>query len=452
MNPFGRGSRRLAATALVAVVTALVALVTALVGTGSAGAQEPTTTTSVPATTTTVAGGVGVFGRLVNPDDGGAPVAGVEIAIFDAGGAEVETVTTDDDGAFEVPLPGPGAYRVELDVDSLPDAVELRNAATASRTFNITPDQRMQLGFIFGTDTTAAVSRLDKVPATLLDGLRLGLIIAMTAIGLSLVYGTTQFTNFAHGEAVTLGALVTWSLNSDAGLALIPSALIGVVASGVAGYLVDAGLWTPLRRRKTGPFSLMIVSFGLSIALIAIYQFLYGTRYQPYTQYRIQDPLFTIGSQNVPPRVVVTMVIAVVVLGAVGLFLQRARFGKAVRAVADNAALASASGIDTTRVIRLVWVLGTALAGLGGILYSLDQDVHFQQGQSLLLLMFAGITLGGLGTSFGAAVGCVLLGVAIQFSTLWVAASLKNVGAMAVLIVILMVRPQGVFGRRERVG
>ena len=94
----------------------------------------------------------------------------------------------------------------------------------------------------------------------------------------------------------------------------------------------------------------------------------------------------------------------------------------------------------------------SALAGLGGILYSLDQGVNVQQGQSILLLMFAGITLGGLGTSFGAAAGCFVLGVAIQVSTLWIPTSLKNVGALVILIVILMIKPQGVFGRKERVG
>lgn len=123
-----------------------------------------------------------------------------------------------------------------------------------------------------------------------------------------------------------------------------------------------------------------------------------------------------------------------------------------MRAVADNGPLASSSGINTDRVVRLVWMMGAALAGLGGILYSLDNQVSFGQGQSLLLLMFAGITLGGLGTSFGAAAGCFILGVAIQLSTLFIPTSLKSVGALVILIVVLMFRPQGVFGRKERVG
>ena len=112
----------------------------------------------------------------------------------------------------------------------------------------------------------------------------------------------------------------------------------------------------------------------------------------------------------------------------------------------------AASGIDTDRVVLWVWIGGSALAGLGGVLYSVTQQVSFQQGQTLLLLMFAGITLGGLGTAYGAAVGCFVLGLFIQLSTLVVPTSVKNVGAMAVLILVLLFKPEGLFGRRERVG
>lgn len=396
--------------------------------------------------------GEAIAGTFRNNDDGGKPVAGVEVVVKDESGAEVGTATSDDEGKYELALPGPGAYTAELQVDSLPDGVNLTDSERTKLSFNVNPSQRKPLIFPFGKDTRVTVSTLDKVPGTLFDGARLGLIIAMTAIGLSLIYGTTQFTNFAHGEMVTFGALITWYLNQEAGLPVIVAALVAFVLAGAGGFVLDSGLWGPLRHRKTGPFSLMVVSFGLSIALIGLFQFFFGSRNRPYSEYVIQDPLFTIGNQVIPPRAVVTMVLSLVVLGGVGLFLQRARFGKAMRAVADNGPLASASGINTDRVIKLVWIGGSALAGLGGILYSLDQGVNVQQGQSILLLMFAGITLGGLGTSFGAAAGCFVLGVAIQLSTLWIPTSLKNVGALVILIVILMIRPQGVFGRKERVG
>ena len=141
-----------------------------------------------------------------------------------------------------------------------------------------------------------------------------------------------------------------------------------------------------------------------------------------------------------------------VVLASVGIALQTTRIGKAMRAVADNRDLAESSGIDVQRVISLVWFFGGALAALGGTLVALDERAKFDIGFRLLLLIFAGVTLGGLGTAFGALVGSVIVGIFVNVSTVIIPTNLKNVGALLVLIVILMVRPQGIFGRAERIG
>jgi branched-chain amino acid transport system permease protein len=146
------------------------------------------------------------------------------------------------------------------------------------------------------------------------------------------------------------------------------------------------------------------------------------------------------------------MGIAVVMLGLVAYALLRTRLGKATRAVADNPALAAASGIDVDRVIRVVWIAGSALAGLAGILLGLSQGVNFQMGFQILLLIFAAVTLGGLGTAFGALVGSLVVGLFVTVSTLWIPSELKNVGALGILILILLVRPQGILGRAQRVG
>jgi neutral amino acid transport system permease protein len=132
--------------------------------------------------------------------------------------------------------------------------------------------------------------------------------------------------------------------------------------------------------------------------------------------------------------------------------LTKTKIGKAMRAVADNGALASSSGIDTQRVILFVWVFGAALAALGGTLLGLTEAVRWDSGFLLLLLMFAGVTLGGLGTAYGALLGSLIVGIFVQVSTLWISTELKNVGALAILIVILLVRPTGLLGRRERIG
>ncbi len=161
-----------------------------------------------------------------------------------------------------------------------------------------------------------------------------------------------------------------------------------------------------------------------------------------------------IGPFSLTKRDLISMAICVLVLLAVALFLQRSRQGKAIRAVSDNPELSSATGINTNRVILLVWVAGGALAGLGGVLLGLDEQVRWNMGFTLLLLMFAAITVGGLGNPYGALVGALLVGLAVELWT-WIfpgAVELKNTGALITLIVVLLVRPQGLLGRKERVG
>ena len=149
------------------------------------------------------------------------------------------------------------------------------------------------------------------------------------------------------------------------------------------------------------------------------------------------------------------IVVSLAVLVGVALLVQRTRIGKAMRAVADNRDLAAASGIDVERVVRFVWGLGGGLAALGGVLFGLSElggRVQWEMGFKLLLLMFAGITLGGLGTAFGALLGCVIVGLLVQLSTLIINPDLKYIGGLLVLIVVLVVRPQGILGSRARVG
>lgn len=429
-------------------------------GSLSASAQVDTSTTSVATTTTGVtptggtasATGEAIAGTFRNPDDANNPVAGVRVEITDSTGAVIGTATSAADGTYRLDLPGPGRYVAMLQLDSLPDNVKLTGASKTRLEFAVNPAQQKPLIFPFGKDTRSSVSIWDRLPSAIFFGLWLGLILAMMAIGLSLIYGTTQFTNFAHGSMVTLGAIIAWFLNQNLGLHLLIAAPISLLLCGALGGGLELGLWGPLRRKKSGAFGMMIVSFGLALFAYYVFQYIYGSRSQPFAQYSKQDPMFTIGNSNIAPKIVVTIVLSIVVLLGVGFFLRSARFGKAMRAVADNGPLAASSGINVDRVILLVWIGGSALAGLGGILYSIDQQVQFEQGDNILLLMFAGITLGGLGTSFGAAAGCLMLGMVIQVSSLWVPSSLKNVSALVILVAVLLFRPQGLFGRSERVG
>ncbi|MBA3282671.1 MAG: branched-chain amino acid ABC transporter permease, partial [Acidimicrobiia bacterium] len=311
--------------------------------------------------------------------------------------------------------------------------------------------QQRSVLFPLGEGNRQVQSDLDRLPQLVVEGLNFGLIIALAAVGLSLIYGTTGLVNFAHGELVTLGALLAYFFNVLLGLQLVPAAILAVLASALLGGVQDRVLWRPLRKRGTGLIAMLVVTIGLALFARGFYLYLFGGATRPYADYQLQ-PARDLGPVALAPKDAVTIVICLVALAAVGFALLRTQIGKATRAVADNPALAASSGIDVERVIATVWVVGAGLAGMAGILLALGQQVGFQLGFQILLLVFAGVTLGGLGTAFGALVGSLVVGVFTQVSTLIVPTELKNAGALVVLILVLLVRPQGILGRAERVG
>ena len=430
--PEGLRVRRAAAVVISAVLGTLIVVLG--LGTGTAQAAGQASSESVR-------------GNLVNA---GEPVEGVAISVTQ-GDTEVGETTSDADGAWEVPVPEPGEYTVTLDQETLPDGVDLRDPERSSLTVMVGGGQQRVALFALGESTAVTISKSDQVAQLTAEGLRFGLIIALAAVGLSLIFGTTGLTNFAHGELVTFGALVAWFLNVSAGIPLIAAAILTVLICGLAGYFLDLGLWGWLRKRGTGLIAMMIVSIGLAIFLRYFFLFIFGGNTRSYDDYQAQVGI-EFGPISFRAADLISMVIAIVVLLAVGYVLLRTRLGKATRAVADNPALASASGIDVERIIKIVWAGGAAIAGLGGVLLGIAQQVNFQMGFQILLLVFAAVTLGGLGTAFGALVGSLVVGMFIQLITLVIPAELKNVGALGILILILLVRPQGILGRAQRVG
>lgn len=422
------------------LILGLVVLASPLFGTGPTGAQSADLEEAVR-------------GRLVVPVKGERePVEGVTISVrAPDGGKEVGSDESDADGKWEITIPDAGAYEAVIDDKTLPKDVELRRKDRKVQAFTLRPGQTKSVLFPLGDDPRQVATFTDRAIALTVAGISFGLIIAISAIGLSLIFGTTGLTNFAHGEMVTFGALVAWFFNQTVGLALIPSALLAVVAGGLAGGLFDLAVWRPLRRRRAGLIAMMVVSIGLAILFRYIFQYQFGARTKPYNEYSIQTRI-EFGPVSVVPRDLWIIGLSLVILLAVGLLLQFTKVGKAMRAVADNQDLAASSGIDVQRVILFVWVSGGALAAVGGVMLGLAEQVSWQGGFRLLLLMFAGVTLGGLGTAYGALVGSFIIGLMVQVSTLWISPELKTVPALVVLILILLVRPQGVLGRAERVG
>jgi branched-chain amino acid transport system permease protein len=381
------------------------------------------------------------------------PLPGVSVTVVDGGGTEIGTLVTDADGVALFPVPGRADYTVRLDESTLPEGKELSADTPAEQ--EILTDQfitsKKIVNYFTGASQRLSQSTVEKWAQRFADGVRLGLIIAMCSVGLSLIFGTTGLTNFAHGELVTFGALVAWTLNRT-GMHILVATPLAVVAGGLLGYVLDRWGFAKLRKRGVGLISQMVITVGLSIMLKNFFLFRFGGRDRPYFNYTNQVGE-DFGPVTLTPRDMITTLLSVIVLLAVALSLQYTRLGKATRAVSDNVDLASATGIDTSRVIRIIWVAAGCLAALGGIFRGLDEQVAWDMGTSLLFLMFAGVTLGGLGSAYGALVGGFVIGLMVEMSTLFgVPTELKTVPALIVLILILLVRPQGILGRAQRVG
>ncbi len=392
------------------------------------------------------ADGESIVGTLLT--NSRAPVAGVTITVTNDSGFS-ESAVTETDGKFAIPVPKTGAYTVTLEESTLPEGI----ATPVLNPINTTvrPGTDRPVLFVLGERERNTQSTWDRAAQLFVEGLRFGLIIALAAVGLSLIYGTTGLTNFAHGEIVTFGAIIVWYFNVSLGIPLLIAAVLGVAASALFGGVMDRGLWKPLRGRGTGLIAMMIVSIGLALALRSIYQIFFGATSRAYSEYQGQAGL-SFGPVDITPANLISMIIAAVILALAGLALLKTRTGKATRAVADNPALAATTGIDVERVILIVWVVGAALAGLGGFLLALNQQVSFIIGQQVLLLVFAAVTLGGLGTAFGALVGSIVVGLFITMSTLVIPTELQTVGALGILILVLLVKPAGILGRQGRVG
>ena len=287
-----------------------------------------------------------------------------------------------------------------------------------------------------------------------MQGINFGLMLGLASVGLSLVFGTTGISNFAHGEMVTFGAVMALWVGGTAflGASLWIALPVAVLLSALFGLLMDVVIWRPLRHRSVGVVQLMIVSIGLSLAIRYLFQYFIGggTEQLPGASAERIDIIGPIRMTRVD---LASMGIAIAVIVAVALWLLYSRLGKATRAISDNPGLAAASGIDVDFVVRVVWVLAAALAGLAGVLYAYYRPgIKWDMGTQVLLLMFAAVTLGGLGTAFGALIGAIIIGIIVETSSLFIPADLRFASALAILIVILLVRPQGILGRRERIG
>jgi len=314
------------------------------------------------------------------------------------------------------------------------------------------------------------------------DGLLRGLIIGLAGIGLSMTYSILNFANFAHGDYLTSGAfagMATSYLIAGIGensvgalllvgaggsvfggalgigvttspLAVVLGALIAGVATIALALLIDRFVYRPIRDESG--IALLITSIGVAFALRYLIQFVFGAGVRGTTAAgsvpRVNVPAID-GTFRVTAHDISLVVVAAGLMLGVHLLLQRTKLGKAMRAMSDNEDLARITGIPTEQVIRTTWIVGAGLTGVAGYMFILWKGtLGFNDGWLLLLLVFAAVILGGIGSIYGAIGGGIVIGLTASVSVIWIPSEFGRAAAFLVMIVILLFKPEGIFSGR----
>lgn len=428
----------------ISAITRAMLLVLATIGIGLTGASSAFAASSAETCATpTSTGDFRVVGTL---NDGAKPLANVKVLVTGNGFSGCGTSGTD--GKFVVIAPAAGDYIATIDTSTLPKGVIIDKAANSQKVNLVTTNVASVL-FAIGEAQNSAPSIWSQLAIFSFQGLDFGLMLALCAIGLSLIFGTTGFSNFAHGETVTSGALVAWFLSSVLSWPILLAAVATIFVIAGYGWLQNKLIWAPLRRRRLGSNQTMIVSIGFAMAMRYFLMIVFGADTKDFSGNLKPVTFGPIHTTNIA---LISIAVSIVVLGGIAWFLTRTRIGKATRAVSDNPALALATGIDNEKIITYIWVLGGLTTGIAGILFGLQYQANWYTGASLLLLMFAATTLGGLGTALGTAIGALIIGMVVQVAAIAIPTDLTFATAMVVLMLTLLVRPQGIMGKKQRLG
>jgi neutral amino acid transport system permease protein len=285
---------------------------------------------------------------------------------------------------------------------------------------------------------------------TTINGLSSGGIYALGAIGLSLVYGILKLVNFAHGDFITLGGYVAFAINVSAGMPLAVAFLGAIAAVAALALVLEFTIWAPMRRRGAGVMQLLLLSIGLAFVIRNLILFQWGgddrrldvDQFQAWTLF---------GDVTITAIQLTVIVTAGVVLVLVATMLRATLIGKTMRALSDSFDLAEVSGVNTRRVVVYTWLLAGSLAGLAGVLAAIYTTLTPNTGWFLLLPIFAAVVLGGIGNAYGALVGGLTIGLVQEWSTMLVRPTYKEAIGFLVLILVLLARPQGIFGHARTV-
>ena len=278
---------------------------------------------------------------------------------------------------------------------------------------------------------------------TFFNGIITGVIMTLPALAVTLLFGVLKFPNFAVGAMMTVAAYLSFALNAQLGWPLLPAAAAAALAMGVICIGIDQVTFKPLRER--GGITLMVASLGLGFILENIARFAYGNSARSFVV-ELARP-FRFADIRMNHEQMITIGVASAAMAAMYVLLTRLPMGRAMRAVADNPALALVRGIESPRVIRRTWFIAGCLLGVGGVLIGMDRALEPPMGSNYVISVFAAAILGGLGSPLGAFAGALIIGVVSELSTLVMAPNYRIGVPLVAIAIILIFRPQGLFGQ-----
>ncbi|MCK9514718.1 MAG: branched-chain amino acid ABC transporter permease [Ottowia sp.] len=289
-------------------------------------------------------------------------------------------------------------------------------------------------------------------------GVMLGGIIALGGIGLTLCYGVLKFPNFAHGEFLTLGAYITYGSilvlpqtnpiwRFSFGWELLLGMVLAIIITAVVAIVLDKLLYRRLRMHGSPLVLLAMASLGMEFLLRGIVYLIWGSNYHFYYSGRANPAMDFPFGVRVQADQLFVFALAFILVVALYWMLTRTRMGKAMRATADNPDLAQVRGINTERVIAWTWAIGAGLAAVGGVMYGLASQMRPDMGFLLLLPLFAAVIMGGIGSAWGALVGAIIIGVAMQLTSAFLNPTYGPAVAFTLMVLVLLMRPQGLFAQ-----
>jgi len=274
-------------------------------------------------------------------------------------------------------------------------------------------------------------------------------IYSLITLGFVVIYRTVRFFHFAHGAVYAMGAYVAYSLFIGAGVPFVFALLLAALFAGFFGITIDRMIYLPMRRKKSSSLVMMLASFGAFIFIENLIAFIYGNQILTMRTGPIREGWHVLGAIITPIQTMI-LIVANVLMVLLWLFIQRTKLGKAMRAVADDPIAASVVGINPEKTILWSFFIGSSLAGIAGVLVSLETNLEPTMGFSALLKGIIAAIVGGIVSIPGAVLGALLLGFAENFGIWFIPAGWKDAIAFAILIIFLLFRPQGILGVKEK--